>query len=141
MAIITDVKKLRPELLEMTVAELERRRNEIDMAIADKYREAEISAKRELADKANEHIDAVVAGVKFLHDSGILVEKITAAFTFSSGTFNPSAILRNVTAEQLVTKEPGTRRARDPNAPKRRRRTKAEIEALKASGEYKARRR
>ena len=30
---VTDVEKLRPELLEMSVAELERRRSEIDMAI------------------------------------------------------------------------------------------------------------
>lgn len=119
MATITDVDKLRPELLGMSVAELERRRTEIDMAIAQKAREEEIKAKEALAVEANKHIDAVVAGVKWLHDNGVLPEKVAAGFSRADGMFTPAQALRNVTAESLVPRVP---RARKPTGPVQRRR-------------------
>lgn len=134
MAIITDVKKLRPELLEMSVSELERRRAEIDMAIADKRREEEVKAKEAMAVTANDHIESIIAGVKFLHENGILPERVAQAFSRGDGMFVPAMMLRTITAESLVAKPS------KPEGKKRIRRTKAEIEALKAAGGYKPRR-
>ena len=67
-----------------------------------RWKRAAIAEKEELAAKANVHIDAVVAGVKFLHENGILPEKISGAFSRSDGMFVPATVLRNVTPEQLV---------------------------------------
>ena len=134
---VSDIEKLRPELLTKSIAELERQQNELALAIAHKHREAELAEKQELADRANGHIEAVNAGVKFLHDNGVLPARIAAGFTRESdGMFSPSMFLRAVTAESFLTST-----LRGGGKPKRTRRTKAEIEALKASGEYKPRRR
>lgn len=114
---VDDIKKLRPELLEKSDAELERLETEIALAREHKRREAEIKAKEELAAEANRHVEAVLAGVKFLHDNGALPERIAAAFSRNDGQFNPATFLRAVTAEQLVPRAAGEK-------PKRRRRVK-----------------
>lgn len=127
---VDDIKKLRPELLDKSDAELDRLANEIALAKEYKRREAEIAAKESLALEANKHIDAIVAGVKFLHDNGLLSEKVASGFSRSDGMFSPSMYLRNVTADMLVG---GTK----PDKPKqkRNRRTKTELEAARAAGE------
>lgn len=118
MAIITDIEKLRPELLNKSMAELARLKAEIELAEIELGRRELVKAKQALADEANNHIDAVVAGVKFLHENGMLPEKLTAAFSRSDGMFVPATVLRNVTAESLVpsakkTRAPRRRRVRD----------------------------
>lgn len=110
MVEINDIEKLRPELLTKSLAELERQQTEIAMAIERKKHEAEVKAKEELASRANEHIDSVISGVKFLHDNGILPDRIAQAFSRNDGTFNPGTFLRAVTAEQLVPRENMPRR-------------------------------
>jgi hypothetical protein len=136
MAIITDVKKLRPELLTISDAEFERRADEIEMARQERKRVADVAAKEQLAADANKHIDAILAGVKFLHDKGILPERVAGGFSRSDGMFTPSVALRNVTAESLagIGKPRAPRKVVDPNAPKRKRRSRAEMAALKAGG-------
>lgn len=135
MAIITDIEKLRPELLTKSPAELERLATEIALAQAELTRRAEVEAKKEIAERANQHIEAIVDGVKFLHENGILPAKIAEAFSRGDGYFVPGMMLRTVSAESLVP------RAARSAGPKRHRRTKAEIEAMKAAGTYKPRRR
>lgn len=123
MATVTDIKKLRPELLTKSVAELERQRAEIEMALAEKAREAEVKAKEELAADANKHIDAILSGVKFLHENGLLPAKVATGFSGSSGSFAPSMFLRSVTAEGLV---PRAAKVVSGGEKKRRRRRQAD---------------
>lgn len=112
MAIIDDVSKLRPELLDKSLNELARLKAEIEMAQAEVQRREDVKAKEALADEANAHIDAVVTGVKWLHTNGILPGKLTEAFSRGDGVFTPATVLRNVTAEQLVPSQKKTRRPR-----------------------------
>ena len=128
---VDDIEKLRPELLKSSIAELERKQAEIALAIAHKHREEEVKAKQSLADEINRHIEMASEGIKFLKANGQLPERITEAFS-RSGTFSPAMFLKRVQPEDLISAD---------LRPKRRRRTKAEIDALKASGQYKARRR
>ncbi|MFU0504090.1 hypothetical protein [Pseudaminobacter sp. NGMCC 1.201702] len=112
------IEKLRPELLEKSPAELERLATEIAMAQAELARRAEVAAKEELAAEANRHVDAVLAGVKFLHDNDLLNKRLVDALTLGTGAFAPSTFLRSVTAEQLVP------RAARPSGEKKRRRVR-----------------
>lgn len=132
MATITDIEKLRPELLDKSLGELARLKAEIEMAQAEVQRREDVKAKEALADEANTHIDAVVAGVKWLHANGLLPGKLTEAFSRADGVFTPATVLRNVTAEQLV---PGTQK------PRKARLTGAEREAAIAAGTLKPRKR
>lgn len=112
---ITDIEKLRPELLKKSLAELERQQTEIAMAIERKRHEEEVKAKEELAAKANDHIEAVVSGLTFLHDNGVLPLKFVEAFSRNDGRFVPATFLRAVTAESLVpgaTRRSGQRKRR-----------------------------
>jgi hypothetical protein len=131
---VSDIEKLRPELLDKSRAELKRLRDEIDLADAELARREEVKAKEALADEANHHIDAIVAGVKWLNDNGILPEKVAAGFKRDGdGMFSPGMFLRNVTAESLVGGKPTRQR--------RGRMTPAEREAAIAAGTLKPRRR
>lgn len=94
MATITDVGKLRPELLSMSVSELERRKAEIDMAIAEKSKEEERKKRATILAEADKHKAAVVAGIKFLHDNGLLTEKLKETFSTKDGVFNPSLSIK-----------------------------------------------
>lgn len=127
MVTITDVEKLRPELLTMSVAELERRRSEIDMALARVEAAEEAKRRAELIEEAGGHVDAVIKSVRWLHDNSFLPQRVVDAFTRGDGQFNPATFLRHPrTEDTLVIKRP--------DAPKRKRRTKAEIEAARAAG-------
>lgn len=119
---ITDIEKLAPELLKKSQAQLEREITERQMAIDKLRREAEIKAKEELAAQANQHIEAIITGLNFLHDNGALPQKVSDAFTRADGRFVPATFLRAVTAESLVPGAP--RRARSSDGPKRRRRVR-----------------
>lgn len=94
MAILTDVKKLRPELLDLSVAELERRRAEIDMAIGQKAAEEEAKRRQALVEEATGKVETVVAGLKWLHENGFLSAKVADTFTSAAGVFNAATYIR-----------------------------------------------
>lgn len=129
---ITDITKLAPDLLTKSRAQLEREITERQMALAEMERNERIKDAEETVLAANKHIDAIVDGMKWLHDKGLLPERVAAGFSRADGVFTPTVALRNITAESLVPalRAPrAPRKPRDPNAPKRRRRTKAEMAA------------
>ncbi|RWO08254.1 hypothetical protein [Mesorhizobium sp.] len=99
------IDKLRPELLEISDAEFERRQAEFELAARERKRRAEIAAKEALAAEAGERIERVVADVKWLHDNGLLPERVTQGFSRGDGMFSPGMILRAPTAESLVPRE------------------------------------
>jgi len=87
--VLDDVSKLRPELLTMSVAELERRRTEIDMALAQKA-EAEREAKRAAAlDEANRLKDDIVDALTKLEKTGHISDSVRGFFTTKAGVFSP----------------------------------------------------
>jgi hypothetical protein len=114
---VTDVKKLRPELLSKSKAELERQAAEIAMAIAELEHQEEIKAKEALATEAGERVERVVADVKWLHDNGLLPERVATGFSRNDGTFAPGMILRAPTAESLVPKVAGEKKRRRRRGP------------------------
>ena len=125
MVAIDDIHKLAPDLLKKSRAQLEREITERQMAMAEIERQEQVKAKAELADRANHHIDAIIEGIAFLGENGILPEKVSAAFTRSDGRLVPATVLRHVTPEQLIgAPRVRVRKARDPNAPKRTRRVR-----------------
>jgi len=112
MAIITDVEKLRPELLSLSVAELERRRNEIDMAIAQKAAAEEAERRNRMVAEATERVESVVAGLKWLHAEGFLGAKVTEAFSRGDGQFNPGLYIRPPRSVDEVLTRPAAKRTR-----------------------------
>ncbi|TIN83074.1 hypothetical protein [Mesorhizobium sp.] len=113
------IDKLRPDLLTKSPAELERLAAEIAMAQAELQRRAEIKEKEELAREAGDRVERVVADIKWLHDNGLLPERVTQGFSRGDGTFAPGMILRAPSAESLVPRaavagEKRRRRRRDP---------------------------
>ncbi|MBZ9943407.1 hypothetical protein LB533_20180 [Mesorhizobium sp. BR1-1-13] len=100
------IDKIRPELLTKTDAELQRLADEIAMAQAEKKRQADVAAMEAIASQAADHVEAIVAGVKFLHEHGLLPERVTQGFSRGDGTFAPGMILRAPTAESLVPRAP-----------------------------------
>ncbi len=122
MAIITDIKKLKPELLEISDAELDRRMAELEMARAERKRIADVKAMEAIAAQAADHVEAMVAGAKFLHEHGLLPERLVAGFSRGDGMFVPGMILRAPSAESMVPKVAGEKRKR------RRRNAKGDLE-------------
>ena len=116
-----DISKLRPELLEISDAEFERRQAEFELAAHERQRRAEVKAKEALAAEAHDRVERVVADIKWLHDNIALPERIVAGFSRNDGTFVPGMILRAPTAESLVPKAAGEKRRR------RRRNAKGEL--------------
>lgn len=134
MAIITDVEKLRPELLEISDAEFERRMTEMEMARIERERKKELAAKDALAGEINKHVEMALEGLKFLRANGRIPERIAEAFS-RSGNWVPGAFLKTVTPEDLLPSELRAPRQRAP------RMTKAEREAAIAAGTLKPRKR
>ncbi|TPM67432.1 hypothetical protein [Mesorhizobium sp. B2-2-1] len=113
---VTDVKKLRPELLTKSKAELERQAAEIAMAIAEIEHKEEIKAKEELAAEAGRQVEAVIAGVKWLHEQGLLPDRVAAGFS-RGDIFSPGSILKAPSAESLVPKTGGEKKRRRRRGP------------------------
>lgn len=87
--VIDDVSKLRPELLSLSVAELERRKTEIEMALAQKA-EAEREAARAAAlDEANRLKDDIVDALVKLERTGHISDSVRGFFTTKAGVFSP----------------------------------------------------
>lgn len=125
---VDDINKLNPELLKKSKAQIQREIDERTLALHELERQELVAAKEALAKEANTHIEAATAAVKFLHENGILHEKLIAAFTRADGVFTTGNVLKPVTAESLV----GGRKA---DGPKRKRRSRAEMAAARAAGE------
>lgn len=113
------IDKLRPELLEISDAEFERRQAEFDLAARERKRRAEVAEKEALAAEAATRVERVVADIKWLHDNGLLPERVAQGFSRGDGMFVPGMILRAPTAESLVPRE-----KRDPAGEKKFRRRK-----------------
>lgn len=131
---ITDITKLAPELLSKSRAQIEREIAERQMALAEMERRERIKDAEETVLAANKHIDSIIEGVKWLHDKGLLPERVATGFSRADGIFTPTVALRSITAESLVPalkvpRTPRPPRPRDPNAPKRKRRTRAQMDA------------
>lgn len=91
---VTDIEKLRPELLTMSVAELERRRIEIDMAIAHQAKiEEEKKREQDLA-LAQIAFDKMMDAITELNDLNRLPDRIKSALTSDDGTFQPGRYLK-----------------------------------------------
>lgn len=86
---VTEIEKLRPELLDKSVAELERQMTEIQMALDRKRAIEEEKHRAANNEKAAARMDAVVDGLKWLHENNYLTDKVTAMFTTSGGVFAP----------------------------------------------------
>jgi hypothetical protein len=122
MVEITDIEKLRPELLDKSEAELERLAAEIAMAQAEKRRRTEAAERTKRLEEAGDRVARVIEDVKWLHDSGMLSQRVAEAFTRSDGQFNPATYLRVPRAEDVVVRAPRAkkegprrlRRVRDP---------------------------
>jgi hypothetical protein len=77
---VTDVSKLAPELLNKSVAQLEREVTERQMAIAELKAREEEKRVAALAGEADEHKDRIVAGLNWLNDNGFLSETVREKF-------------------------------------------------------------
>jgi hypothetical protein len=91
---VDDIYKLRPELLDKSDAELDRLKAEIELAQAEKRRLADAKRAAEIAAEAGRHVDAVIESAKWLHDHGLLSQRLTDALSRSDGQFNPATFVR-----------------------------------------------
>ena len=104
MAIITDVEKLRPELKGVSDAELERRMTELRMEMERREQEAKKAKVQHIVEKANEHMQAIVAGLRFLEENGLLSDDVKAAHTSTAGVFTPHLRYKAVDADRVLAR-------------------------------------
>lgn len=131
---VDDIKKLRPELLEISDAEFERREKEMQLARIERARKKELAEKESLATEINKHVEMALEGLKFLRANGRVPDRIVEAFS-RSGTWTPTSFLKTVTPEDLL---PADLKKPPQRAP---RMTPAERDAAIAAGTLKPRRR
>jgi len=94
MASITDIESLRPELLDLSVAELERRKTEIDMAIARVgEKEAEVRRQKEHEESIG-LTETLLKTVSRLHAIGRLSPRLVAALSKENGEFVPGLYVK-----------------------------------------------
>lgn len=117
MAIITDVEKLRPELLTKSPAELQRMATEIQMAIDHQAQEARRKEVASIVKEANAHIENIVAGLRYLESHSLLSDEMKTAHSSTAGVFTPHLRYKQVDADRVL--------ARMGDAPKKTRRKKA----------------
>lgn len=91
---ITDIKKLRPELLEMSVSEIDRRIAELEMAKEEKKKQEEAEYRAILIEQAEEAIDRVLSGLRFLHENKFLADNVASFFSTEKGVFMPHLRLK-----------------------------------------------
>lgn len=91
---ITDIEKLRPELLKMSVAELERRKVEIDMAIARKAEEEAETRRKEEYEEAVILTVELVKLVSRLHELNRLSPRLVQALSKDDGSFVPGLYIK-----------------------------------------------
>ena len=117
MAIITDVEKLRPELKGVSDAELERRMTELLMEKERRELEARKAKVEGIVKQANDHMVAIVSGLRFLEEHNLLSDDVKASFTSTAGVFTPHLKFKSTDADRVL--------ARMGEAPKKTRRKKA----------------
>ena len=103
-----DLNGLPPEVIELiskSDAELERRKNNVEIAMEIRNKRAERKRLQETVDKANMHQEALVAALKFLDEWHLLPDDVKAAHTTSSGVFNPGIKYKPVTADRIILRE------------------------------------
>ncbi|WP_192246114.1 hypothetical protein [Mesorhizobium silamurunense] len=91
---VSEIEKLRPELLDMSVAELERRRAEIDMAITKKAEIEAAAIRAKDVKEADERITRLFEDLRWLYDKNFLSPKLLEAFTSADGQFAPHRSLK-----------------------------------------------
>lgn len=91
---ITDIKKLRPELLEKSVAEIDRLITELQMAKVEKSKVEEAAKRAKQLDEAGAHFDSVLESLRWLHENNFLADSVKEFFTTSSGVFTPHLKLK-----------------------------------------------
>lgn len=93
MATINEIEKLRPDLLEISDAEFERRKTELEMAELRRKEIREERQKAEWLSEAQNLYDDVVPKLKRLHDIGYLPQLLSEPLTMKSklgeAVFNP----------------------------------------------------
>lgn len=118
MAIINDIEKLRPELKGVSDAELERRMTELLMEKERRELEARKAKVEGIVKQANDHMAAIVSGLRFLEEHNLLSDDVKASFTSTAGVFTPHLKFKSTDADRVL--------ARMVDAPKKTRRKKAE---------------
>jgi hypothetical protein len=104
MNAVDDIEKLRPELLQKSVAQLDREIVERQLAIAYIQRAEETARRAALVDEAASRVERLVDDIKWLHASGFLSAKVTESFTRADGQFNPATFIRPPRAEDVVAR-------------------------------------
>jgi hypothetical protein len=77
---VTDVSKLAPDLLDKSIAQLEREITERQMALTVKLEEEEAKRLAALAGEADGHKDRVVESLNWLSDNGFLSAAVREKF-------------------------------------------------------------
>ena len=80
---VTDVSKLRPELLNMSVAEIDRRIAELKMAREQKEEAEKAKARAALIEEAGSHIYQILESLRWLDTNKMLPESVKQFFTTS----------------------------------------------------------
>lgn len=120
MVEIKDVGKLRPELLDMSRAELERKLAEIEMALHEKKLEERRKHVAELVQKINAAQQAMIDGAKLLDEYGLLPEDVKAAYTGSGGSFTPHLKHKPVDADRMLARIAAMEGETKPKRPRRK---------------------
>ena len=118
MAKIEDIEKLRPELLGKSVAELERQMAELQMALDRKKDEEKKAALAQVVIEANNHQENLVEALKFLEHWRLLPDDVKAAYTTTSGVFNPGIKHKEVTADRIILREEQAKKVKKPRRKK-----------------------
>lgn len=90
----TDISKLRPELLTKSLAELNRLKSEIDLAIIEKEKADAEAARIAVLDKAREAYEPLLDTIKLYHEHGFLSSRAVDFFTDKAGSFAPHKAIK-----------------------------------------------
>lgn len=94
MVAISDIRKLRPELLEKSVAELQRQMTELEMAIAEKAKIEAEKAEAEKLEKAKAVFDDLREAIDKLAELGHLPQRLVEVLTDKDGKLSPHKFLK-----------------------------------------------
>lgn len=89
MADEPNIRAMRPELFEISFAELERRKAEIEHALYERKKEEEDRKRAELREEASVRRERIIEDIKWWVDNGFASDKIRASFTTEAGVFAP----------------------------------------------------
>jgi len=104
MAIINDIEKLRPELKGVSDAELERRMTELLMEKERRELEARKAKVEGIVKQANDHMAAIVSGLRFLEEHNLLSDDVKASFTSTAGVFTPHLKFKSTDADRVLAR-------------------------------------